>query len=227
MLRLGFSTLFAGLILLLLPMVASAAILPQRAKLQYVDNHGIPVSMDFNQQNNQYRIDVNLNLILYHLNFVSTGTINKNTLTPLSYVDTRQGKPYVHANFSKHVVEFGRNGTVTKQIDVDGPVYDMFSLGWQLGINNGQLAKNIYLTNGKKLYTLNSINYIGKEQVSVNNELITIIQYHLNRGNDVMEYAFAPSLGGIPVRISYMDNGKLYSLHFKSGQIDGKVIKTL
>jgi hypothetical protein len=214
-------------ILVLVPISATAAFFPQQAKLQYVDNHGIPVNMNFNRQDKQYRIDVSLNLILYHFNFVSTGTVSENILTPISYMDTRQGKPYAHAVFSKQAVQFGKNGADAQQVQVDGPVYDMFALGWQLGINNGQLAKNTYLTNGKKIYPLKNISFIGQKQLSINNELINVSQFRLYRGDDVVEYAFAPSLNGIPVRISYMDNGKIYTLHLKSGLIDGKAIKTL
>lgn len=214
-------------LMMFLAITAFATDLPLQAKLEYVDNHGIPVNMDFSRQDNQYRIEVHLNLILYHLNFVSNGTVANNTLTPLSYTDSRQGKPYAYATFTNQTVQFGKNGDEPKQVTVNGPVFDLFALGWQLGVNNGHLAKNTYLTNGKKIYPLNNISFIGTEQLSVNSEMISISHYRLNRGDDVVEYAFAPSLRGIPVRISYMDNGKIYTLQLKSGLIDGKAIKTL
>lgn len=218
---------FCFSLLMLVAIATKAATLPQQAKLHYVDNHGVPVNMDFSQQNNHYRIGVSLNFIFYHLNFVSTGTVSGNTLTPLSYVDTRQGKPYAYAVFNQQTVQFGKNNADAQHVQVDGPVYDMFALGWQLGINEGQLAKNTYLTNGKKIYPLKDISFIGQQPLSINNQLTNISLYRLNRGDDVVEYAFAPSLNGIPVRISYMDNGKIYTLHLKSGLIDGKAIKTL
>ena len=108
-------------------------------------------------------------------------------------------------------------------MSVNGSVYDMFALGWQLGFNHGKLPANTYLTNGKKVYQLNAVQSRGMAQMMVNGRQIDIRQFSISRGDNLVEYAFAPQLGNIPVRISYMDNGKVYTLQLKGGQINGKV----
>ena len=108
-------------------------------------------------------------------------------------------------------------------MSVNGPVYDMFALGWQLGFNQGKLPANTYLTNGKKVYQLDAVNSRGSDQLMLNGRQIEIRQYSISRGDDVVEYAFAPQLENIPVRISYVDNGKVYTLQLKGGRINGKV----
>ncbi|PIT52679.1 hypothetical protein BHC44_06980 [Snodgrassella alvi] len=209
--------------LLLLP-VARAAELPQRAQLQFVDSYGLPVSMDFVQQGDQYRINTQINLIFYQMQFVSTGTVNGSTLNPLSYIDSRYGKPYAQARFTEQGIDYGKVSEASKHMAVNGPVYDMFALGWQLGFNHGKLPANTYLTNGKKVYLLDEVRSRGNAQLLVNGRQIDISQYSISRGDNVVEYAFAPQFENIPVQISYMDNGKVYTLQLKGGQIDGKAI---
>ncbi|PIT08342.1 hypothetical protein BHC46_01635 [Snodgrassella alvi] len=218
------SVLLTWISLLLLPVVVRAADLPQQAQLQFVDSYGLPVSMDFVQKGNQYRINTQINVIFYQMQFVSAGTVNGSGLNPLSYVDSRFGKPYAQARFTVQGVDYGKISEASKHMVVNGPVYDMFTLGWQLGFNHGKLPANIYLTNGKKVYPLDTVRSLGNTQLVINGQQIDISQYSISRGDDVVEYAFAPQFGNVPVRISYMDNGKAYTLQLKGGQIDGKAI---
>ncbi|PIT16620.1 hypothetical protein BGI32_04170 [Snodgrassella alvi] len=215
--------LLAWVSLQLLP-VARAADLPRRAQLQFVDSYGLPVNMDFVQQAEQYQINTQINLIFYQMQFVSTGTVNGSTLNPLSYTDSRFGKPYAQARFTEQGIDYGKVSESSKHMAVNGSVYDMFALGWQLGFNHGKLPANTYLTNGKKVYLLDAVRSRGTAQLLINGRQIDISQYSISRGDDVVEYAFAPQFGNIPVYISYMDNGKVYTLQLKGGQIDGKAI---
>lgn len=214
--------LFVWINLLFIPMV-QAADLPQQAQLQFVDSYGLPVNMDFVQKDGQYQINTQINLIFYQMQFISSGTVKDSVLNPLSYTDSRFGKPYAQARFSEHGVDYGKVSEAVKHMSVNGPVYDMFALGWQLGFNQGKLPANTYLTNGKKVYQLDAVNGRGSDQLMLNGRQIEIRQYSISRGDDVVEYAFAPQLENIPVRISYVDNGKVYTLQLKGGRINGKV----
>lgn len=218
---------WAGLLLvwvnLLLIPIAQAEDLPQQAQLQFVDSYGLPVSMDFVQKDGHYQINTQIDLIFYKMQFVSSGTIKDTILKPLSYTDSRSGKPYAQARFSGEGVDYGKVSEAVKHMLVNGSVYDMFALGWQLGFSHGKLPANTYLTNGKKVYQFNAVQSRGMAQMMVNGRQIDIRQFSISRGDNLVEYAFAPQLGNIPVRISYMDNGKVYTLQLKGGQINGKV----
>lgn len=209
---------------LMLASLIHAGELPQRAQLQFVDNNGLSVNMDFEQKGGKFQISTDLSLLIYQMQFVSSGTLSGTMLNPLTYTDSRFGKLYAQARFNGQSVDYGRVSDTSRHLAVNGPVYDMFALAWQLGFNQGKLPVNTYLTNGKKVYPLDAVKNLGSAQIMVNGQHIEISQYSISRGDDRVEYAFAPQLNNIPVRISYMDNGKVYTLQLKAGQINGKAI---
>lgn len=208
----------------LLASIIHAGELLQRAQLQFVDNNGLSVNMDFEQKGEQFQIVTQLSLLIYQMQFVSSGTVNGTMLNPLTYTDSRFGKLYAQARFNGQSVDYGKVSDISRHLAVNGPVYDMFALAWHLGFNQGKLPLNTYLTNGKKVYPLDEIKSLGNAQIMVNGKQIEISQYSISHGDDRVEYAFAPQLNDIPVRISYMDNGKVYTLQLKAGQINGKAI---
>lgn len=203
-----------------------AAELPVTAKLQYVDDHGLPVNMTFNQQDGHYSIQTDLNMIVYQLSFTSAGHMNQHQLIPESYYDRRSGKIYAQALFDGQKVYYGKASAKPKEQQLDGAVYDVFTLAWQLALSDGKLPTPAYLTNGKRIYSLEGIEYLGQSTYLWNKEEQLIHQYRLQQNHNTINYAFIPSLGNIPVQISYTDNDHVYVLKLKKAQLDGKVIQS-
>lgn len=213
-----------GSFLILTLPAAQAAELPNSAELQYVGPYHVPVNMTFNRTGNTYAVALRIHVPLYQIRFQSSGSISNNTLRPAVYMDIRNGKPYAEAHFSGHDVRFGKTGAEIQTSALNGPTFDLFSLAWQLAMNDGRLPAKLHITNGKKIYAVSGIRKIGDDMYRLGERDIAISRYQIQRNDSSMEYAFAPKLGNIPVLISYMDNGKTYVLTLKSAKINGQAM---
>ena len=56
---------------------------------------------------------------------------------------------------------------------------------------------------------------------NINGASIAVNRFRVQRGDDTIEYSFAPDFANIPALIKYTDDGKTYELKLRSGKIDG------
>ena len=217
--------LSASLILLsLLTQPALAADIPQSATLNFSGSYGSPATMTFKRTGNQYTVAANINVPFYKIRFESGGTISGNQLNPSYYHDTRNGKLYASAQFSGNQITYGKAGE-TRTEAVSGRVMDLFTLSWQLAFSDGKLPANLRITNGKKLYPVNGISRAGSSQTKIDGVQTTVQQFNVRRGDDMVRYAFADQLGGVPANIQYNDGSKSYNLNLKSVTINGQRVQ--
>lgn len=203
---------------------AWAADIPQSIRLQYGSNYGIPAVMTFKRDGERYTVQANINVPMYKMRFESGGKIIDNQLRPEYYRDIRNGKTYASARFAEGKATYGHAGN-SKTENISGNVMDLFTLSWQLAFNNGQTPDKLYITNGKKIYRAGSISDVGIKSFKINGISTEIHQFKLQRGDDVVHYAFAPALQNVPALIRYSDGGKNYHLTLRSVSIDGVPIK--
>ncbi len=202
---------------------AFAAELPQSAELQYSGSYGIPAVMTFARNGSNYKVTSTIKVPLYNIRFESGGAISGSTLTPGYYRDVRGGKTYAEARFGGGKVSYGKPGE-QKTEAASGPTLDLFTLAWQLAANDGKLPAGLKITNGKKLYNVGGMSRVGSGQYSIGGKNTPINKYRVQRGDSTVNYSFAPSLGNVPVQISYTDDGKTYDLKLKSIKINGKPV---
>ena len=218
------SLLPAALALLTAALPASAAELPQSAELQYSGSYGIPATMTFSRSGNSYRIVSVIKVPMYNFRFESGGTIHGNSLHPSYYKDIRKGKTYAEAKFGGGKITYGKSGELQTE-NVAGQILDLFALSWQLAATDGKLPAGLKITNGKRVYNVSGLAKTGSAQYAFNGGKTTIDNYRVKRGDDIVNYSFAPAFGNIPVKITYTDNGKTYDLKLTGLKINGQTIK--
>lgn len=217
-------TLITAALLTAFALPVQAADIPNSATLQYSGSYGIPATMTFKRNGDNYTIAANINVPLYKIRFESGGKIVGTQLHPTYYKDIRNGKTYASAQFSGSQATYGRPND-QKTETVSGRVMDLFTLSWQLTFDDGKLPNGLKITNGKKLYSVGGMNAAGSKEVNVGGGKTTVNQFNVRRGDDTVLYAFAPKLNGVPAIISYNDGDKKYNLTLKSVSINGQTIK--
>lgn len=219
--------LLANLIALGFALPAQAAEIPQSAVLKYSGTMGIPATMTFNRNGDNYKVVANINVPLYKIRFESGGKIVGNKLYPSYYNDTRNGKLYAHSKFTHNRVTYGLAGEQFHRPIASGDVMDLFTLSWQLAFNDGKMpSSNMHITNGKKISRLGALSRLGSKQISVAGGKTTVNQFSAQRGEGNVSYAFAPALWNLPAQIGYSDeDGKKYNLTLKSAVINGQTVK--
>ncbi|QMT30809.1 DUF3108 domain-containing protein [Alysiella filiformis] len=217
--------LLANLVAAAWALPAQAAEIPQSANLKYSGTMGIPATMTFNRNGDNYKVVANINVPLYKIRFESGGKIVGNDLKPSYYTDTRNGKLYAYTKFSGNRVTYGKAGeSYTKT--VSGSVMDLFTLSWQLAFNEGKLPSNMHITNGKKISRLGAFVPTGSKQMSVAGKKTAVNQFTAHRGDGNVFYGFAPVLNNVPAQIGYNDDdGSKYNLTLKSATINGKTVQ--
>lgn len=213
----------AALLLAALPVRANA--FPDSAELHYVGPYSVPATMTFKRSGGSYTVVARINAPLYQMRFQSSGRVQGKHLLPLSYSDTRKGKTYAQASFNGQTVSYGRAGQPPQSATVKGPTFDLFTLAWELAMNDGRLPAGLHITNGKKLYPVSGIRQVGSGLYRVSGGDTPVNRYRVQRGNDSVEYAFAPELHNIPAQITYVDDGKTHTLKLKSIKINGKAVQ--
>lgn len=215
------TTKATALLLTVFSLSAAASELPHSAVLKYSGSYGIPAVMTFTRNGNSYKIVSSIKVPLYKIRFESAGTISDGILYPSYYKDIRGGKLYAEAKFNGHSVTYGRIKEGEETETVSGPAMDLFTLAWQLAAGDGKLPAGTRITNGKKLYRINSINKTGSSKYKFGKGYIDIDKYRVRRGDSTVGYAFATAFDNIPAQISYTDDGKTYNLRLTGATIDG------
>ena len=219
------TTKATALLLTVFSLSAAASELPHSAVLKYSGSYGIPAVMTFTRNGNSYKIVSSIKVPLYKIRFESAGTISDGILYPSYYKDIRGGKLYAEAKFNGHSVTYGRIKEGEETETVSGPTMDLFTLAWQLAAGDGKLPAGTRITNGKKLYRINSINKTGSSKYKFGKGYIDIDKYRVRRGDSTVGYAFATAFDNIPAQISYTDDGKTYNLRLTGAPIDGKPVQ--
>ena len=98
------------------------------------------------------------------------------------------------------VMTFNQNGgRYNVNADINVPLYKMrFS-------SNGSISGN----------------RLQPARYNINGASIAVNRFRVQRGDDTIEYSFAPDFANIPALIKYTDDGKTYELKLRSGKIDG------
>lgn len=219
------TTKATALLLTVFSLSAAASELPHSAVLKYSGSYGIPAVMTFTRNGNSYKIVSSIKVPLYKIRFESAGTISDGILYPSYYKDIRGGKLYAEAKFNGHSVTYGRIKEGEETETVSGPTMDLFTLAWQLAAGDGKLPAGTRITNGKKLYRINSINKTGSSKYKFGKGYIDIDKYRVRRGDSTVGYAFATEFDNIPAQISYTDDGKTYNLRLTGATIDSKPVQ--
>ena len=210
--------------LVLLALLAAPVLhaeIPQSARAQYKASLGIPATLSFEREGEQYRIVAKINVPLYKMRFESGGTIDGEQLKPSYYRDIRNGKEYASAQFSGSRVWLGKpDGKHTET--AHGTVMDLFSLTWQLAFSNGKLPMPLVITNGKKLYPISRLTPAGGKEMTIGSLKTRTQTYTLSHGNDTILLALARDLNNMPALIRYNVGGKKYSLTLKAVEMDGQ-----
>ena len=219
------TTKATALLLAVFSFSAAASELPHSAVLKYSGSYGIPAVMTFTRNGNSYKIVSSIKVPLYKIRFESAGTISDGILYPSYYKDIRGGKLYAEAKFNGHSVTYGRIKEGEETETVSGPTMDLFTLAWQLAAGDGKLPAGTRITNGKKLYRINSINKTGSSKYKFGKGYIDIDKYRVRRGDSTVGYAFATAFDNIPAQISYTHDRKTYTHSLTAATIDGKPVQ--
>ena len=199
----------------LLAVHAAHAEIPQSAYAEYKASLGIPATLSFERNGEQYRIVAKINVPLYKMRFESGGTIEDDTLKPSYYRDIRNGKEYASAQFSGSRVRLGKKNDKRTET-AKGTVMDLFSLTWQLAFNDGKLPTPLVITNGKKLYPINRLTPSPSKDMTVGSLKTRTQASNLHHDNDHIFLALASDLGNVPALIRYNVGGKNYGLTLKT-----------
>lgn len=194
---------------------AAYAEIPQSAYAEYKASLGIPATLSFERNGEQYRIVAKINVPLYKMRFESGGTIEDDTLKPSYYRDIRNGKEYASAQFSGSRVRLGKQNDKRTET-AKGTVMDLFSLTWQLAFNDGKLPTPLVITNGKKLYPISRLTPSPSKDMTIGSLKTRTQAFNLRHDNDHIFLALASDLGNVPALIRYNVGGKKYSLTLKT-----------
>ena len=208
-------------LLCLLAAPAIYAEIPQSAHAQYKASLGIPATLSFEREGEQYHIVAKINVPLYKMRFESGGTIDGEQLKPSYYRDIRNGKEYASAQFSGSRVRLCKKNDKRTET-AKGTVMDLFSLTWQLAFNDGKLPTPLVITNGKKLYPISRLTPSPSKDMTVGSLKTRTQAFNLHHDNDHIFLALASDLGNVPALIRYNVGGKKYSLTLKAVEMDGQ-----
>lgn len=204
--------------LVLLALLAAPVLhaeIPQSARAQYKASLGIPATLSFEREGEQYRIVAKINVPLYKMRFESGGTIDGEQLKPSYYRDIRNGKEYASAQFSGSRVRLGKKDSKHTET-AQGTVMDLFSLTWQLAFSNGKLPMPLVITNGKKLYPINRLTPSSSKSMTIGSLKTRTQAYTLRHDNDQIFLALASDLGNVPALISLQRGRQKIQPHAQS-----------
>ena len=182
-------------------------------KIKYSSNYLMPAYVNFSENGSSYSIQAKINVPLYNIQFNSSGKINNKQLQMLDYQDIRNGKLYSRARINNNQVEYGKvkNGLTSKEIDM--PLYDLFTMAFQLSYYD-KLPINFITTNGKKLYPMNNV-FVKKfeQDIKQGNQIIKQITYSFKTGDkDILVQKYQGE--HFPRYLKYSRDGDDYELTF-------------
>ncbi|NBI41332.1 hypothetical protein GVX86_07650 [[Haemophilus] felis] len=183
--------------------------------IKYSSNYLMPAYVHFQAEGKRYKVAASINVPFYKIQFSSQGEQTTNYFKMEDYLDTRNGKPYALSKIRHQQVEYGKVQNGLSKQDVNIPIFDLFSLAFQLAYYD-KLPLNFMITNGKKLYKMENVVVnkstrklpnSGQEQMEISYRFKT---------EDNKEIVVKKIAGeGFPRYISYSRDGDDYELTFK------------
>lgn len=196
--------------------ISSALDLPKEMFLEYSGPFGIPAKLKFVHDHKSYTLDTTISIPLRNMRFFTKGTIENNQLKPMEYIVYRNKDVYSSAlfNYKNKKITYGK---LPERIVSDLPnnTQDLFTVAWQMTVNQGAPLKNSYATDGKKLYPLPDIQQTEGIEHFINSQKQSSNYYKGGQGDRQLEIGLAKTLHFIPSVIVYYDRGKRYELELK------------
>lgn len=190
--------------------------IPQQITLEYSGPYGIPATMVFNHDNNTYSIETSIAIPFKPMRFSTKGIIQNNQLIPAEYTVYRSKKLYSSAIFDylNQKITYGKKDqTHTDALKKNSQ--DLFSVAWQMTINQGLPLHNTNTTNGKKIYPLPSLTQAANKSMRINNQKQESQYYKGGQNDHRLEIGLAQNLHFVPSVIVYYDKGTRYELELR------------
>lgn len=202
--------------LAVLTQLSAALDLPKEMTLEYSGPYGIPATLKFKHDDQHYSIITNINIPFKNMRFVTQGIIKNDQLMPTQYSVYRSNELYSSAQFDyqKGTITYGKLPT-QKSEKLPQLTQDLFSIAWQMSVNQKAPKAGTYATNGKKLYSLQSLDQKADKQHYVNNKKEVSAYYVGGEGDKKIEVGLAKNLYFVPSFIVYYDKGKRYELELR------------
>ena len=182
--------------------------------MKYSSNYMMPAYIRFKDDGVQYSIRANINVPLYKIQFISSGTQAGNQFYMLNYKDVRNGKTYSQATIQQQKqIEYGKLKDGLKTEELKLPIFDLFTMAFQLTYYE-KLPRNFQITNGKKLYPMENV-VVNKSEKTVkhNKQNVKEITYQFSTGDkDIVVKKFEGEK--FPRFLSYNRDGDEYELEF-------------
>ncbi|WP_386695192.1 hypothetical protein [Lonepinella sp. MS14435] len=181
--------------------------------IKYSSNYLMPAYVHFSENGANYSINAKINVPLYNIQFISSGTHDSRNFTMFNYKDTRNKNTYALAKINGKQIEYGKVKSGLKTESVSMPVYDLFTMAFQLTYYD-KLPTNFIITNGKKLYPMNNVFVKKSEQnITVSGRTIKELTYTFKTGDkDIMVKKYQDEQ--FPRYLKYTRDGDNYELTF-------------
>ncbi|MCK3658082.1 hypothetical protein A4G18_04985 [Pasteurellaceae bacterium Pebbles2] len=151
--------------------------------IKYSSNYLMPAYVNFNENGANFNIQAKINVPLYNIQFIASGTQANRNFSMTNYKDTRNGKVYAQANIRGNQIEYGKVKDGLKTESVNVPTYDLFTMAFQLSYFD-KLPVNFITTNGKKLYPMDNVFVKKMEQnLNINGKTVKEITYTFKTGD--------------------------------------------
>lgn len=202
--------------LLLLTNLSHSLDLPEEMILEYSGPYGIPAKLTFNHDHKNYTIDTNVAIPFKNMRFKTKGIIKNNQLLPTEYTVYRGNKAYSSAsfNYNDQKITYGKLPE-RKNGQLKSNTQDLFTVAWQMSINNGLPLKNTHATDGKRVYELPALRQVNNIQHKINNKKENSLYFKGGENDRQLEVGLATNLHYVPSVIVYYDKGKRYELTLK------------
>lgn len=210
---------------------------PKSIQILYTSSFGIKVTMNFKLTGNNYYINTNLNIPLYQIKYISNGSITDNgTLKFINFQDIRNNKNYSMAKIYNQTnqIHYGKiNSPIIENIQYH--IYDPFSFAWQFTFNQNVFTNNIKITNGKRLYDMQTLsageikNFTIDHNIIYNKQnnplrLINVQLKNIKNSNNNFNFSLAKDFYLIPIITSFNIKNKTYNLNINKIIIDDKIV---
>lgn len=187
--------------------------LPTNIRLTFKGPYGVPASMNFSYTDKTYTFLAKVEIPFNTIQFTAEGLVQNSLLKPLKYRDIRKNNIYAYAdyNYDKREITYGK-GKSKHTATIEEPSQDIFTLAWQMAINQGNIDGTIQTTNGKKIYKREPFQKQGTLSLYVNKKKYTAQHFITGSGDDRVEVGLISDLYFIPALIAFYDKGKRYEL---------------
>lgn len=197
--------------------------LPNDIVLNYSGPYGIPATMKFTHNDSNYTIDTTVAIPFNKMRFSIKGKIKDNQLLPTEYTVYRSDKAYSSAiiDYNKNTITYGKLPK-RKEDKLIKNTQDLFSVAWQMSMNQGLPNKNTQTTDGKKIYQLPQLKQTSPIEHRINGKKENSIYFKGGEGDRRLEIGLATDQFFVPSVIVYYDKGTRYELTLRKASIKQK-----